>query len=72
MGTLYGSLFSHCPTNGAHASSALKSVGVTLAGLLTVSNEMCLCSHSKGSDRPARQPTDPPQVILLDPRLSTR
>lgn len=61
-----------CPTNGPHASAALKPVEVTLAGLVTVSNEMCLCSHSQGWDRPARRPADPPQVVPLDLRLSTR
>lgn len=63
---------SQCPTIVPHASSALKPVEVTLAGLVTVSNEMCSCSHSQGWDRPARRPADPPQVILLDLRLSTR
>lgn len=61
-----------CPTNASDASSALKPVEVTLAGLVTVSNEMCLCSHSQCWDRPARWPADPPQVTLLGLRLSTR
>lgn len=41
---------SQCPTNGPHASSALKPVEVTLAGLVTVSNEMCSCLiHKAGT-----------------------
>lgn len=53
-------LCSQCPTNGPQAGSAVNPVEVTLAGIVTVSNEMCLCFHSQGWDRPARQPTDPP------------
>lgn len=59
-------------TNLQHASSALNPAEVTLVGFVTVSNEMCACSHSEGWDRPARHPTSPPQVILLDLRLLTR
>lgn len=63
---------SQCPTNGPHASSAPEPAEVTLAELVTVTNEMCLCSHSQGWDRSARRPADPPGVILLDLCLSTR